>query len=260
MSAGASRHVAAPVAAASRSSRRHAALRRLGIEPPTISDLARAALEVAISGAERRSPGAVAVLDAGCGRKSYLVPFRPRVARMVGVDLHLPDPPLPYLDEFAVVDLCGPASAFPDGSFDVVLSNFTLEHFAEPACALGNLGRWLRPGGTLVVTTVNRRHPFVAAYLGMPAGLQHRLQPLLKASAADAHPLVGRCNDPATIRAALAAAGFERIELVTVGNLGRAWGRRLPAFIAGAAGDRIAQGSPSRRSTILALGRRPIAG
>ena len=38
------------------------------------------------------------------------------------------------------------------------------------AAALGNLYRWLRPGGTLVITTVNRRHPFVAAYLGIPDG------------------------------------------------------------------------------------------
>jgi len=257
VSSGASRATAATTASASRSRRRHAALRKLGIEPPTIGDLARAALDDAIGEAERRSPGAVSALDAGCGRKSYLVPFRRRVARMVGVDLHVPDPPMPHLDEFAVVDLCGPGSAFPDATFDVVLSNFTLEHFADPPSALRNFGRWLKPGGTVVVTTVNRRHPFVAAYLRMPSRLQRRLQPLLKASAADAHPLVGACNEPALIRAALATAGFERIELVTVGNLGRAWGRRLPAFIAGAAGDRIAQGSPSRRSTILAVARRP---
>jgi len=46
----------------------------------------------------------------------------------------------------------------PDASFDVVLSSFTLEHFADPLAALVNLRYWLRPGGTLVATTVNRRH------------------------------------------------------------------------------------------------------
>ena len=141
-------------------------------------------------------------------RKSPLVRFRPRIARLVGVDLHAPDPPLPYLDEFVVVDLCRPGGPLPDDSFDMMLSNFTLEHFADPPTALANMHRWLRPGGTLVVTTVNRRHPFVAAYLNMPRRPQRWLQPMVKASAADAHPLVGACNDPAAVRAALTAAGF----------------------------------------------------
>jgi hypothetical protein len=107
-----------------------------------------------------------------------------------------------------------------------------------------------------VITTVNRRHPFVAAYLGVPDGARRRLQPLIKETAADAHPLVGRCNDPEAVTATLADAGFEKIELETVGNLARAWGRRLPTFALGLAGDLIAQGSPSRRSTILAVARK----
>jgi SAM-dependent methyltransferase len=236
--------------------RRYALLARLGIEP-TIRERLRAALDVAVAEAERRSPGAVAVLDAGCGRKSGLIPFRGRIDRFVGVDLHAPEPPLPYLDEFAAVDLCSPGGPFPDATFDLILSNFTLEHFVDPPTALANLHRWLRPRGTLVVTTVNRRHPFVAAYLGLPDGPRRRLQPFLKASAADAHPLVGRCNDPETIRATLTDAGFERIELETVPNLARAWGRRLPTFALGTVGDLIAQASPSRRSTILAVARKP---
>jgi SAM-dependent methyltransferase len=235
---------------------RDALLARLGIEP-TMSARLRATLEAAVAEAERRSPGSVAVLDAGCGRKSALIPFRHRIDRFVGVDLHAPDPPLRYLDEFAIADLCRPYGAFPDDTFDLILSNFTLEHFVDPPMALANLYRWLRPGGPLVVTTVNRRHPFVAAYLGLPVGPRHRLQPFVKASAADAHPLVGRCNDPATIRAALGSAGFERIELETVANLARAWGRRLPTFALGAVGDLIAQSSPSRRSTILAVAYKP---
>src|SRR4029077_8892061 len=116
-------------------------------------------------------------------------------ARLVGADIHEPAVTLPHLDEFAIVDLCGPGTAFPDGSFDLVLSSFTLEHFADPPAALANLRRWLRPGGLLVVTTVNRRHPFVPPYLGLPEGPRRATQPLVKATAADAHPLVGACND-----------------------------------------------------------------
>ncbi len=249
--------MAAPSTPASRR-RRYEFLDRLGIGP-TISSRVRRRLGDAIADAERRWPGSVAVLDAGCGRTSPLVRFRDRIDRFVGVDQHAPQAPLDYLDEFETVDLCRPDASLSADAFALILSNFTLEHFVDPPVALANLYRSLRSGGTLVVTTVNRRHPFVAAYLGLSDRHRLRLQPYLKVSAADAHPLVGICNDPATLRAALATAGFVRIELETVPNLARAWGHRLPTFALGAAGDLMTQRIPSRRSTILAVARKPDA-
>jgi SAM-dependent methyltransferase len=233
---------------------RFALLPRLGIGP-AVGSLVHEALDRGIAAAEARSDGSVSALDAGCGRVSALRTFRPRIARLVGADIHQPGTPLLHLDEFAIVDLCADGAAFPDGTFDVVLSSFTLEHFADPPAALANVCRWLRPGGTLVATTVNRRHPFVATYLGLPDGLRHAIQPLVKASAADAHPLVGACNDPAAVREALAAAGFIDIRLITVGHLARAWGRHWPTFLVGLVGDLLTRNAPSRRSTILAVAR-----
>ncbi|MGZ8437382.1 MAG: class I SAM-dependent methyltransferase [Candidatus Limnocylindrales bacterium] len=233
---------------------RFALLPRLGISP-TVGSLVHEALDRGIAAAEARSPGTVTVLDAGCGRVSALRSFRPRIARLVGADIHQPSVPLPHLDEFAIVDLCGDGGSFPDGTFDLVLSSFTLEHFADPLAALVNLRHWLRPGGTLVATTVNRRHPFVAAYLGLPDGPRHVIQPLVKATAADAHPLVGACNDPATVRGMLVAAGFVDIRLTTVGHLARAWGRYWPTFVVGLVGDLLTSGAPSRRSTIVVVAR-----
>jgi SAM-dependent methyltransferase len=237
--------------------RREALIGRLGIEPP-VATLVRTALDAAISRAETSvdsSGRGIAALDAGCGRVSQLRAFRPRLGRIVGADIHAPSAPLPHLDAFEIVDLCGPADAFEPGSFDVILSSFTLEHFADPGAALWNLRTWLRPGGTLVATTVNRRHPFVGAYLGLPDILRRRVQPLVKSTAADAHPLVGACNDPATIVRTLDAAGFRDIRLETVGHLARAWGRTWPTFVLGVIGDLIARGSPSRRSTIVVVAR-----
>jgi SAM-dependent methyltransferase len=213
------------------------------------------ALDRAIDAAERRGAGPVAALDAGCGRVSALRAFRPRIGRLVGADIHEPATPLPHLDEFAIVDLCREPGGFAAGSFDVVLSSFTLEHFADPRAALANLRRWLRPGGTVVATTVNRRHPFVAAYLGLPHGPRRSLQPLVKATTADAHPLVGACNDPAAVRSAFVEAGFTDVRLTTVGHLARAWGRHWPTFALGLAGDLLTVPFPSRRSTIVAVGR-----
>jgi SAM-dependent methyltransferase len=241
------------------SKRRDAVIERLGVSP-AVTVLVRTALDAAITGAEARghAGGAdhpVTALDAGCGRDSLLRPFRPRLGRLVGVDIHRPATPLPHLDEFAVVDVCDPTEAFEPGTFDVILSSFTLEHFAEPTTAIANFHTWLVPGGTLVATTVNRRHPFVAAYLGLPAPIRRPLQRFVKSSAADAHSLVGACNDPASVSAALKRAGFREIRLETVGHLARAWGRTWPTFVLGLIGDLLAKSAPSRRSTIVAVAR-----
>ncbi len=227
-------------------------------EAATTAGLVGSALDEAFVAAE--SDGhPVVVLDAGCGRISALKPYRPRIGRFVGADLHAPLPgALPHLDEFATVDLCRDADAFPDATFDVILSSFTVEHFADPDAAFRNLFGWLRPGGRLVISTVNRRHPFVWAYLSMPRRLRDRLQRLVKATAADAHPIVGACNSPADLRSALETAGYSDVRIVTVGHLARAWGRHRATALLGRIGDLLAQGTPSRRSTIVvSAGRAP---
>ena len=218
---------------------------RLGIAPST-AEVLNGFIDAALP-----NSGAT-VLDAGCGRLSALAAFRPRIKRLVGVDIHAPDPALAWLDEFQVADLCADAGAFPIDSFDVVLSSFTVEHLADAPAAMANIRRWLRPGGTLLITTVNRGHPFVNAYLSLPGAVRGPLQRTVKAGAADAHPLVGTCNTPRLVRQALTQAGFDDIEVRTTGHLARAWQRRIPTFALGLLGDLAAQPFAARRSTIVA--------
>jgi SAM-dependent methyltransferase len=239
-------------AAARAEPRRLQVLPRLGLRPTT-ADVLRGFLDGALPAA-----GAQA-LDAGCGRQSALVAFRPRLAHLAGVDLHPPVRPLRWLDQFVLADVCRDEKAFAPESFDVALSSFTVEHFADPEAAFRVIRGWLRPGGWLVLTTVNRGHPFVDAYLSLPSRLRAPLQRLVKASAADAHPLVGRCNRPDQLRAALGRAGYADIDIVTTDHLARAWARRLPTYLVGLAGDLAAHALPSRRSTIVARARRPPA-
>jgi SAM-dependent methyltransferase len=224
--------------------------RQLGLVPTTHEIVERWLDEAVPRG------GGAAALDAGCGRLSQLRPLRPRLSRFVGVDIHAPSKPLAWLDEFTVADLCTDVEAFPGATFDVALSNFTVEHFADPVAAFRTIGGWLKPGGWLVITTVNRRHPLVDLYLSIPGELRSQVQPVIKKSEADAHPLVGACNTPRLIRAGLAAAGFRDIELVTTSHLARAWGQTWPTWGLGLLGDLAAHSMPARRSTIVARARR----
>lgn len=41
--------------------------------------------------------------------------------------------------------------AFPDGSFDLVVSTLSMHHWADPAAGLAEIGRVLRPGGRALV-------------------------------------------------------------------------------------------------------------
>ena len=176
--------------------------RRLGLVPTT-QEIVERWLDEAVP-----AEGGAAALDAGCGRLSQLRPLRPRLSRFVGVDIHAPSKPLTWLDEFAVADLCTDVDAFPPATFDVTLSNFTVEHFADPVAAFRTIGAWLKPGGWLVITTVNRRHPLVDLYLSIPTELRSRVQPIVKKSEADAHPLVGACNTPRLIRRGAPGGGL----------------------------------------------------
>ena len=116
-------------------------------------------------------PGA-SVLEAGCGRTTRLARFRDRIDRLAGVDLDESGGRMnESLDEFAVADLCG-TLPFPDGTFDLVYSNFVVEHLERPPAAFAEWHRVLRPGGSVVVVTSNRSNPLMAAARVLPQGLR----------------------------------------------------------------------------------------
>ena len=85
------------------------------------------------------------VLDVGCGVKPYYPFFAPYVTSYVGLDVG--DNPM--------ADLYGFAEEIPseDESFDLVLCTQVLEHCSDPARAVAELRRVLRPGGRALLST-----------------------------------------------------------------------------------------------------------
>ena len=83
------------------------------------------------------------VLDLGCANGSFTAPADQLVAR---VDLERPNPP-----PAGFLQADGARLPFAARTFDLVVSNHSLEHFDDLDGALREIGRVIKPGGALFV-------------------------------------------------------------------------------------------------------------
>ena len=68
------------------------------------------------------------------------------------------------------------ALAFPDRSFDLVVSTLSMHHWADPAAGLGEIGRVLRPSGRALIWDFRpgaRPHLFGPRHVHMPDPADH---------------------------------------------------------------------------------------
>jgi SAM-dependent methyltransferase len=68
------------------------------------------------------------------------------------------------------------ALAFPDGSFDLVVSTLSMHHWADPTAGLTEIGRVLRPGGRALILDFRpgvRPHLFGPRHASLPDPVQH---------------------------------------------------------------------------------------
>ncbi len=89
------------------------------------------------------------VLDAGAGESQYAKWFSRQ--RYFAVDLATGDAAWDYSRLEAICDLA--ALPFTDASFDAAMNIVTLEHVREPAAALREIARVLKPGAPLLLVT-----------------------------------------------------------------------------------------------------------
>lgn len=118
------------------------------------------------------------VLDVGCGAGNLLAKLPP--CRAFGVDV-----------EPAILrgGVAGDAEALPfhDASFDVVFCSEVIEHVPDPDRLVAELRRVLHPGGSAVVSTINRLS-LRAIRKGKPlTGKMHSIQHLREYSRGTLH-------------------------------------------------------------------------
>jgi SAM-dependent methyltransferase len=104
-------------------------------------------IEDAVAAFAHSLPPMARVLDAGAGEGQYKHHFAKQ--RYCGVDLGVGDAAWNYRGLDAVGDLS--ALPFRDGVFDAALHIVTIEHLREPARALAEMSRTMRPGATLLI-------------------------------------------------------------------------------------------------------------
>jgi SAM-dependent methyltransferase len=143
--------------------------------------LARIAADVAAV-----TPDGARVLEVGCGPGHLSTRMAHHGFDVTGLDL---DPAMiararanadrlgdgdQRRPSFLVGDVA--ALAFPDRSFDLVVSTLSMHHWADPTAGLAEIGRVLRPGARALVWDFRpgvRPHPFGPRHAHLPDPVDH---------------------------------------------------------------------------------------
>jgi len=151
-------------------------------------------------------------LDVGCGRGIF--PSNQRLAQilsercglLVGLD------PDDTIDENPYVHrrIKSQIADYPDDqTFDVVTLRMVAEHITDPEAALSSLARLTRPGGRLVIYTINKFSPVSIAAMIIPHRLHHSIKRLLwKTEERDTFPVAYRMNTKKTLAGFFESNGF----------------------------------------------------
>lgn len=150
-------------------------------------------------------------LDSGCGKKSIMQWHTQKINFSVGMDISLDA--IKENKAFKVY-VVGNALKLPfkDKSFDVVVSQWMMEHIKEPEIVIKEFYRVLKKGGSLVVVTNSKYHPMMFLSYILPLGirdwLKQRIFPLYIEE--DTFPTYYNFNSLGSIYKILSRMGFEK--------------------------------------------------
>ena len=158
------------------------------------------------------------LLDLGCGRMSLAAEQIQRARRSVGVDLSFADLQHNRVVTYPVL-ADGAALPFPDSAFDLIVSQWAVEHLERPEPVFAQIARVLRPGGSCVLFTTNANNyiPMLSRLLSGQSrgGLIARL---LRRAEHESFPTFYRANTAARLSKLSQRAGLRPTTTVYAGN------------------------------------------
>jgi SAM-dependent methyltransferase len=157
-------------------------------------------------------------LDAGCGRSSLprwrhdeCAALPQKGTRAFGCDADL----LALHERIDEGPVCGAVLErlpFRDASFELVTSNMVFEHLDDPDGAVRELARVTRPGGRILVHTVNGRHYLAWIARATPHGFHEWIVGRLEGRAGkDVYPTRYRANTVAHLEALFGRQGCRKV-------------------------------------------------
>lgn len=158
------------------------------------------------------------ILDLGCGRTSLAADQIQSAAASVGVDLSYSDLERNQVVTYRVL-ADGEALPFSDNSFDLIVSQWAVEHFANPRLVFGQIARVLDSGGRCVLFTTNAHNyiPVLSRLLG--ARTQRVLiRRLLRRAEHESFATHYRANTVHKLRRLCEGVGLRPTEIRYVGN------------------------------------------
>jgi len=125
------------------------------------------------------------ILEIGAGPSNATSRYLATLGELHGLD---PDPEVIRNDSLTSASLLT-SSRFPfeDESFDACVSNYVLEHVADPRAHLSEVKRVLLPGGAYVIRTPNRFHYVALAASATPHWFHELVANRLRGLGAEAH-------------------------------------------------------------------------
>ena len=164
--------------------------------------------------------GSHTLLDIGCGRGAHIIEdqvryrkslriFKGKCKKVIGIDVDPLAQSNPFLDEFLLIE----REEWPidDGSVDLALCDWVLEHLEEPELFFSEAARILKPGGYFCIRTANKNSYVVLLSKMIPdcyhSSILTKVQTTRKED--DIFPTLYKVNTTKVIRHYLNKYGFD---------------------------------------------------
>lgn len=200
------------------------------------------------------------LLEVGCGRDATdLQAMKDAYGRLIGIDFEIKS----ALPSARCTALVGDAHNIPlaPATVDCICMADVVEHLSHPVAAFQECARVLKPGGHLVIRTVNLKFPPIFLAQALPHAIRQRLNHLLSGTPPDdVFPAYYRANTAKSLRNAAQQAGFETCRLAHVSHHPRYLMFSYPVYRAGVMVEQIVRRHEALKGVrhfILAVFRRP---